>query len=479
MRIENLLEYINDYEPQYKELILRAYAFAYNVHKGVKRKSGEDYIIHPIAVACILAEMKADADTIAAGLLHDVIEDGANITKELIAEEFNPTIALLVDGVTNIKKIDFNNDKKLANAETSRKIIESVTKDIRIMIIKLADRLHNMRTMEYQSPEKQLEKSKETLDFYVPLAEHIGEYTFKQELEDLSFLYLDPDNFYRIKSMREEMIEKYRKSLDVTILETAQILNKNNIPFEIKLKIKNIRGLYNRLKMYDSLDDVHDLFIIKFILSDIDKCYWLMSELEKFYDVLENHRRDYIKHPKDNLYSSLHTSVYNDDGRIIQFQIKTKEMYMINSYGLPAYWALMSLNNPAERMQRDVRNFAIFRKVERLIKSNLPTDEFIDEVKDDILSKQISVYSTDCRKIEMPLGSTALDYAIKEFGTAYYTISANVNGKRVNLDYQLSDGDVINIYRQENLYGPPIDYSNMCNTQLGKRRILAKNKKGI
>ena len=186
MYLEDLLDYIKDYEPQYKELILKAYEFANEAHKGTLRKSGEPYIIHPVSVACILAEMKADADTIAAGLLHDTIEDVDGVTKDLIAEKFNPSIANLVDGVTKMKKYEFNNDKRITDEENQRKIIESVLQDIRILIIKLADRLHNMRTLEFQTPEKQIEKSKETMEFFVPFALLIGEYTFKQELEDLS-----------------------------------------------------------------------------------------------------------------------------------------------------------------------------------------------------------------------------------------------------------------------------------------------------
>lgn len=478
MQLADLLKYISDYEPQYKELILRAYAFAYSVHKGVKRKSGEEYITHPIAVACLLAEMKADADTIAAGLLHDVVEDGENITVGLIEEQFNPTIALLVDGVTKMKKVDFNNDKLKTNEANTRKMIESVTKDIRVLIIKLADRLHNMRTLQYHKPEKQIEISKETMDFFVPFATLIGEYTFKKELEDLSFKYLNPLEYERLDLIIKKSELEYSSAINRTIYEIAQLLNSNGVMYELIPQTKNIYGLHMRLKMYENIEDVHDLFSLKFIVKDINTCYWLRDRINELFESLPDRAKDYIQNPKTNMYRSLHTSIKSDLGRLIQIQIKTQEMYMINAYGLPAYWSLMSLNNPAEKMQNDVSHFQFFSVLQELINSNLPTPEFNREVTNDLLAYKVYVYTPEHEVIELPEGASVIDFAYKihtDIGDNF--ISATVNGERVPLDYKLQNGDVINVISEELVYGPRLDLEPYCKTEHAKRKVKELKRK--
>lgn len=477
MRIEQLLSYIKDYEPMYKELILRAYEFADEVHKGVKRKSGEDYIIHPISVACILAEMQADADTIAAGLLHDTIEDGIDITKELLAEKFNPKIAELVDGVTKMKNVEFGNDKKLLNEENTRKIIEGLTQDIRILIIKLADRLHNMRTLEFHKPHKQIEISRETMSFFVPFAALIGEYTFKQELEDLSFKYLRPHEYQNLKNLVDSELIENRPMIDKIILEISQILNSENVPFDIKVKVKNIYGLYKRLRTYNRVESIHDFFTIKYIINDIDKCYWLRDRIKDNFKNIPEREKDYIANPKSNMYRSLHNTIELDD-RMYQIQLKTREMYLINSYGLPAYWSTMLLDNPVARMENDVRSLQVFRLLEQLVNDNLPTLELNKLVREEILSSNIVVISPCGESIELPVNSTPIDYAYyinADLGN--YIIGAIVNGERVPLDYKLKTDDVIEIIINKDLYGPREDMYEMCGTDYSKRKIKEFNKK--
>ena len=248
MELENLLILIKDYSIEDKALIIRAFEFASRVHAGVKRKSGEDYIKHPLSVACILAEMHADADTIAAGLLHDTIEDGENITREIISEVFNPTIGMLVDGVTKMKKIEFNNNKFLTDEANTRKIIESITQDIRIFIIKLADRLHNMRTLEFHKPAKQVENAVETMELFIPFANLIGEYFLQLELEDLAFKYINPEEYFNNSALKINLMKEYRPSIDEMLCTISQHFNSNNLNFKTT-QINPYSGNYSILPL--------------------------------------------------------------------------------------------------------------------------------------------------------------------------------------------------------------------------------------
>ncbi len=472
MYIEELLERISNYEPQYKDLILRAFEFAREVHKDVKRKSGEPYIIHPVAVACILAEMKADADTIAAGLLHDTIEDGDGVTKELIEAKFNSTIANLVDGVTNIKKYETNNDKERAAEETRRKIIESVLKDIRIMIIKLADRLHNMRTLEFQPRNKQLYKAQETIEFFVPFAYLIGAYHFKLELEDLSFKYLNPTEFMRMQEILKQCNDENRDVLDEIVYTVSQLLSKENIPFELKIKIKNAYGLYRRLNHYSYIGKVYDVFQLKYILNDEQTCYYLRDKVSGLYTPIPEKGKDYIYNPKPNLYRGLHTVVEGPNSQKFQFQMNTKNMYMINSYGLPAYWSTMSLQHAAERMQNDVKTLQFYKLLEELAGAGEPTRVFNQHIKDAVLTSNIYVRTPNDEIIELPKGATPIDFAYylhTELGN--YITGASVNGVDVPLDTQLVTGDLVHIAADTSRIGPFEDLTDKCVTERAKRKI--------
>lgn len=475
MNIETLLDYVKGYSSKDKELIIRAYEFASAVHKGVKRKSGEDYIIHPICVACILAEMHADADTISAGLLHDVIEDGENVTKETLTVAFNETVANLVDGVTKMKKWEFNNDKKLTEEANIRKLLQSITIDIRILIIKLADRLHNMRTLEFHTPEKQIENAQETMDLFVPFANFIGEYAFKLELEDLSFKYLKPVEYLKIKQMVLENSPEYRESLDEVVCTVAQMLNSNSVPFNIKVKVKNLYGIYERLKSYQDINDIHDFISIEILLNAEEECYHLAEQIKNMFKVVNNRCKDYIKTPKTNMYRSIHMPIISPQGYHLQFRIETPEMYKINSYGVTAYWNLLKHKNklsPAEKMQADVKKFQFFQELEELVNLEISDAKFNRELKNNLLTKKIYVYTPKGQVVELPIGSTPVDFAFKiHTDIGNNIISAKVNGEYVPLNYQLQNEDVVQVYSNQLLIGPRLDYANLCKTGHAKRKI--------
>ena len=475
MRLENLFTLIKDYSIKDKILIIRAYEFASKVHGGVIRKSGEPYITHPLSVACILAEMHADADTIAAGLLHDTIEDGENITKEMIEEFFNPTIALLVDGVTKMKKVEFDNDKELTDEANTRKIIEGITQDVRIFIVKLADRLHNMRTLKFHKREKQIEIALETMEIFVPFANLIGEYAIQLELEDLSFKYCDPKNYKNTIAIKEEVENKYRKQIDEILCSMAQQLNSNDLSFGVRVKYKNIYDIHRRLKQTNNVYDIHDLVSIKLMVDDIEDCYKVKEQIEKMYQTVPLREKDYIRQPKTNLYSALHTVIKTYDDLYIQVQIATPEMYKINQYGLTAYWKLMNklhMVNPAEEMNQDIKKFQFFELLQELSTLNISNDLYNKEVREDLLQERIYVYTPKHEIIELPKGATPVDFAYKihtDLGDTL--IACKINGKEMPLDTPLKSEDQVEVMCDFELIGPRMDYTDMCKAASTKRKI--------
>ncbi len=483
MDIEYLLTLVHNYSVEDKELIIRAYEFAKVCHKNVFRKSGEPYIIHPLSVACILAEMHADADTIAAGLLHDILEDCPQITKEYLASNFNPTIANLVDGVTKLKKIDFNNDKILTEEANIRKLIESSYSDIRVIIIKLADKLHNMRTEEYQPPHKQEEHSRETRDLFVPFARLTGAYKLMTELEDLSFFYLDPKGYQEMDDLINYVRNEYEEEKEQILIETAQMLNSNHVPYNIKTQIKSHYELHRKLLTYGSYQNIHDLYGINIILGTKEDCYSVRSELELMFKFLKDKRKDYIKRPKTNLYQALHTSIISPHGYNFQFQLSTAEMHKINSYGLTAYWDILKKQNKeevAKRMQQTAMTFPVFSLISKLATdTKVSNQSYVDEIKNDVLKDKVYVSTPKGDIIELPSGATPVDFAYKIHSTIGNTITkAIVNGECVPLSYVLKSKDVVKIEYDPSLLDNPNfeDYTNLCTTAYAKRMIKEYHK---
>lgn len=482
MTLEYLLELIHNYSTEDKELIIRAYEFAKVCHKGVLRKSGEPYIIHPLSVACILAEMHADADTIAAGLLHDVLEDCQQITKEDLARTFNPTIAQLVDGVTKMKKNHFNNDKVLTAAANTQKLVRGLGQDIRVIIIKLADNLHNMRTEQYQPPHKQIEHSRETMSLYAPFARLTGAYKLMSELEDLSFSYLDPEGYKEMDDLIKFVAKEYEEEKEQILIEVAQMLNSNNISYNIKSQIKTHYELHRKLLTYGSYDKIHDLYGIRILLDDVESCYSVKAELEMMFKYLEEKGKDYIKRPKTNRYRSLHTSIESPNGYNFQFQINTPEMQMINSYGLPAYWSLFSGQKKevvAQVMQNDFKRFPCFSILKEMARANQSPESYVRELNNDVLIDKVYVYTPAEDVIELPIGSTPIDFAYKIHSDIGNTITGVlINGQSERLDYKLKNKDVVNILYDLSLLDAKDrpDYTDMCKIEQAKRKIKEHRK---
>ena len=475
MGLEYLLECIKDYKVEYKAMIIDAYEFAYRIHKGQKRKSGEDYIIHPLSVACILAQMRADAETICAGLLHDTIEDGVGITKEQLEITFGPTVAFLVDGVTKLKKLDFGNDQRSCDAANTRKIIETILSDIRIFIIKLADRLHNMRTEDYQPRNKQIEHSEETMELFVPFANLIGAYGIMVELEDYCFKYLKPSEYKYIEELRQEVLKEYQTSLDELIIDLTRCCNGENINFNLLTTVKHPYELFKKYRMYGDLSKIHDLYSVKINLNDRDQCYRLRDIILGKYPSLEEKSKDYIASPKNNMYSSLHTSIIGPEGRKFQVQIQTKEMHTINTHGITAYWALLGSRegiNVSKLMQDEVSAYPFFKVLRDIRGANFRDEDFNQEVKETILTKHINAKTPNGDIIELPLGATVVDFAYRIHSDIGDTMTgAMVNGEYVPLNYEVQNNDVITIITNKDFIGPKIDMIPLCKTSTAKRKV--------
>ncbi len=391
MGIEVLLDCIKEYAPYEKNRIIKAYEYASEIHKGVKRKSGEDYIIHPLWVGYILATMKADADTICAGILHDVMEDG-NITKEELTMEFNSSVAELVDGVTKIKKIVFDNDEKKTDDANLYKLMVSIIRDIRVMIIRLADRLHNMRTEQFQPPEKQIEHSDETREIHIPFAKMIGAYTIMLELEDYCFFYKQPKEYAMMEALIEEVKKEYLSKKEEIVVMTAKELNRRGIPYTIKTKIKTPYELYRKYKAHDGdIKAIHDLYAIKVLMAKESYCYAFNDYIKSVYPITCGKSKDYIANPKANMYQGLHTSIMTEDGYNFQFQLKTEQMYIINSYGITAYWRELrkrGIVDAAHEMQELAKQYPFFSVLESLTNLNIPNEEFHEKLKESVLYKK-------------------------------------------------------------------------------------------
>ena len=474
MVIEDLIKKVLEYNPDEVERIKRAYEFASEMHKGQYRQSGEEYIIHPLNVAYILAEIHADGDTLCAGLLHDTLED-TQTTKEEISSLFGENVANLVDGVTNFNKTNFSS-KKDEDAANARKIISGLTSDVRIVIIKLADRLHNMRTLMYKSKEKQKEKAIETLEIFVPIAYYLGINNIKSELEDLCFMYLMEEKYKKSKEIREKLILDSNGYLEEMLYKIRELLNNKEIPNEIKVRIKNIYGVYRRIIRKDR--DPHDLIAIKIMLEEIEKCYSTLGLIHSIYHPINSKFKDYICSPKNNLYQSLHTTVMGEQSQIVQIQIRTKEMDQIASYGLPIYWDLYRKDGRIFMQDKIAENKGFLDSIIEMNEMYHNDKTFVKEVKRELFADKIEVYTATGDRITLPLGSTPIDFAYKihtELGNMI--VQAIVNGEEVPFNYQLKDKDRIIIITDELAKGPQKEWINMVRTSHARRRIREFSKR--
>lgn len=476
--INELIKSVKTYNRSGIKTIKRAFDYANLMHDGQRRNSGEPYIIHPLNVAYILSEMHADTDTICAGLLHDTLED-TKATKEEIENLFNSDVANLVDGVTKIGKMNFSSKAEQEMANT-RKIITSITNDIRIIIIKLADRLHNMRTLEFKSEFKQKENSLETLEIFAPFAYYLGAYRIKEELEDLSFKYLDPTQYQKI----ENDIGKFLININPYIYEMLtcieELLSSEKINHEKKTRIKNIYGVYKSLQNgVSNINEMHDLVSIKIMVDEIRDCYITLGLIHSKYNPLNEKFKDYIYNPKINLYRSLHTTVFGPHEKLVQTQIRTFEMDKIASFGIMTYWDKKD-RNIRDLMQEELRKKFEFYKsltdIDRMFEDNA---EFVSHVKSEIFSDTIYVYSLNGEMAELPKGSSIIDLAFKlgdDIGSKL--MGAEVNGNFVDdLGYILNNNDRVNILTNDNLLMPKEDWINKVKTSYAKEKIKELIKK--
>ena len=473
--IDELIEKFKKYNNNEKDmdLIRRAYDYAEKKHFGQKRISGDDYILHPLNVALILTEISADAPCMAAALLHDTIED-SDATKEEIEKLFGSEVTLLVDGVTKINKINFNSDSE-ASAAYQRKILVGLSEDVRVIIIKLADRLHNMRTLDVMSEEKQKKKAKETLEILTPVAHRLGIYKIKSELEDLSLRYLKPDAYFDIvEKLNQKKVERdaaVSKMMD----EVSSLLKEHNIPHEIKGRSKSIYSIYNKLSKGKPFSDIYDILALRVFVDTEQECYIALGLIHSKYKPVPKRFKDYIAMPKTNLYQSLHTTVFGIDGELFEIQIRTYDMDKIAEYGIASHWSYKEHKDGAAA-SKDImeQKLQIFRNIIELNEDSSTPEEFVSSVKKDILSSDvIYVYTPKGDVMELPEGSTPVDFAYKvhsEVGDRM--IGAIVNDNIVPLDYKLSNGDIIKINTNK-ASTPSKDWLSFVVTTGAKNKIRA------
>lgn len=467
-----LKNYLNEKDIQTVE---KAYLIAADYHEGQKRKSGEDYIIHPICVAIILANLYMDADTIAAGLLHDTVED-TEYTLEQVKTDFSEHVALLVEGVTKLTELNLVNDKVEKQAENLRHMFIAMSKDIRVIIIKLADRLHNLKTLEYQNKEKQEEKALETIEIYSPLAGRLGISKIKSEMDDLSLMYLKPKEFVDIQKgikVRQEAREKFIEDIISSVKEK---LDAAGITAEIKGRVKNLFSIYKKLhSRVKSLDEIYDLFAIRIFVENIKDCYATLGVIHEHYKPIPGRFKDYIAMPKQNGYQSLHTTVIGKQGIPFEIQIRTYEMDHVAEYGVAAHWAYKEQgNSKGVKNVEDLNEANWFKEILSVNSASEDSKEFLSYVKSDLdlFQQKIYCFTPQGDVISLPQGSTPIDFAYMiHSAVGNKMVGAKANGVLVPIDYEIKNGDQISIITSGNSNGPSSDWLKICKSPQAKSKI--------
>ena len=474
INIEDLINKVKVYDdnPEDLNLIRSSYEYAYKKHFSQKRITGDDYITHPLNVAWILTDVNADAEAISAALLHDTIED-SDSTYEEIKDLFGENVAKIVDGVTKINRLKFTSDSEQM-AANQRKILVGLSSDVRVLIVKLADRLHNMRTLYVLSEAKQKRKAKETLEILTPVAHRLGMYKLKSELEDLSLRYLNPDAYYdiveKLNLKKTERDEAVGKMLD----EVSNLLTEHNITHEIKGRSKSIYSIYNKMNKGKKFEDIYDILALRVFVNTEQECYLALGLIHSKYKPVPKRFKDYIAMPKTNLYQSLHTTVFGIDGELFEIQIRTYEMDKIAEYGIASHWSYKE-NKKVNNKDQMEQKLEIFRSIIELNEDASTPEEFISNVKKDILfNDSIYVYTPKGDVIELPNGATCVDFAYRvhtEVGDKM--IGAIVNDNIVPFDYVLKTGDIIKVNTSKLSKGPNKDWLNFVVTSHAKNKIKA------
>ena len=453
------------------DLIKKAYYFGEVNHRGQKRNSGEDYFIHPIAVAETLSNMKLDDQTICAGLMHDVLED-TSITYEQMEEKFGHEITFLVDGVTKLKNLNYSSREE-KQAENIRKMVMAMSNDVRVVLIKLADRLHNMRTLEYKTREKQVQTATETLEIYVPLAHRLGIYSIKWELEDLCFRYQEPEKYYELA----EMVSQKRREREAYINEIIETLTESlqgtNIDFEISGRPKSLYSIYKKMMRNNIVfEEIYDLTAVRVLVDTIAECYEVLGKVHSLWRPIPNRIKDYIGQPKPNGYRSLHTTVFGEDSRPFEVQIRTRQMHKECEYGVAAHWRYKEGKTKESDFDDAMEFLRRIMEWQREGGADEDSKAFMETLKTDFFSREIYIYSPAGEIYSLPIGSCAIDFAYKihtEVGNK--CIGAKVNGAIVPITQKLKTGDVVEILTSKNSKGPSRDWLNIVKSNQAKNKI--------
>lgn len=472
---EILKKSILDYHPSTDlSLIEKAYKVADKAHSGQKRKSGEPYIIHPLCVAIILAQLELDKETIIAGILHDVIED-TEVTYEDISREFGEEVALLVDGVTKLTQLNYEHDKIEIQAENLRKMFLAMAKDIRVILIKLADRLHNMRTMQYQKPEKQIEKSRETMEIYSPIAQRLGISKIKVELDDLSLMYLQPDVYHKLEhdlTLGKEARENFVKEI---VAEVKEKLSTTGINYTIDGRVKHFFSIYKKMVNQDkTLDQIYDLFAVRIIVDTIKDCYAVLGLIHEMYKPIPGRFKDYIAMPKPNMYQSLHTTLISQTGQPFEIQIRTYEMHRTAEYGIAAHWKYKENIDGTKGDDSEEAKLTWLRQILEWQRDMSDNKEFLSIIKSDLdlFSDSVYCFTPQGDVKNLPAGSTPIDFAYSiHSAVGNKMVGTKVNGKLVPIDYKIKNGDRIEVITSQNSKGPSRDWLKIVKSPQAKNKI--------